>query len=528
MTAKKSTLPQVALTLVAAAVLGATASVASAQGNSGNGAAEKVRVIVGFQPGAKAAAAARDAIARHGGRVDVDLGEVDAVAIELPRAAVAALQRSQGVAYVEEDAERRALALATPSDFPYEPGQLVPYGIPMVQADMLGDDVAFNRKVCIVDSGYETAHEDLAGNTVAGENLTRSGKWYTDESGHGTHVGGTISAVNNPNVGVVGVLPNKRISLYIAKVFDASGTAASSKINRAALNCVKKGANIVSMSLGGDTPTRTDERVFNKIAAQNVLVVAAAGNAGTNAISYPAGYASVMSVAAVDQNKQHASFSQFNSTVEIAAPGVGVLSTVPMGSNKEATLTVNSNGYLAIPMEGTPNGNVTAPLVDFGIGDTVNNAVAGSVCLIQRGTISFAQKVLNCQTSGGVAAVIYNNAAGELVGTLGGTATTIPSVGVSDTTGAALAGQLGASATLVVQASNYAYFDGTSMATPHVAAVAALVWSNYPNCTAAQIRATLTRSALDLGAPGRDDQTGYGLVQALAAVYRIEQYGCGN
>ena len=86
----------------------------------------------------------------------------------------------------------------------------------------------------------------------------------------------------------------------------------------------------------------------------------------------------------------------------------------------------------------------------------------------------------------------------------------------------------GQSATVSVAASNYAYFDGTSMATPHVSAVAALVWSLHTNCTAAQIRNSLNRSAEDLGTAGRDTRFGFGLVRAKAAHDRINSLGCGN
>lgn len=224
-----------------------------------------------------------------------------------------------------------------------------------------------------------------------------------------------------------------------------------------------------------------------------------------------------MSVAAVDENKAWATFSQYNSAVEIAGPGVGVLSTVPMGSGSQSVLSVGGVSYAPGDMEGSPKQVATAPLADFGIGDAVNTAVAGKVCLIQRGTVDFATKVSNCQNSGGVGAVVYNNAAGGFGGTLGTTVTTIPSVTASDTEGAAMKAQLGQSATVGVEAANYAYFDGSSMATPHVSAVAALVWSYFPTCTATQIRNALNATAQDLGTAGRDTKFGYGLVQAKAA-----------
>jgi subtilisin family serine protease len=113
-------------------------------------------------------------------------------------------------------------------------------------------------------------------------------------------------------------------------------------------------------------------------------------------------------------------------------------------------------------------------------------------------------------------------------GTLGGSASGIPSVTASDADGAAMLQQLGQSATVSVSTWNYAYFDGTSMATPHVSAVAALVWATNTNCSASQIRSTLQKSAMDLGKNGRDTEYGFGLVQAKDAADRIASLGCGN
>ena len=103
----------------------------------------------------------------------------------------------------------------------------------------------------------------------------------------------------------------------------------SSTLVNALNSCRAAGANVVSMSLGGAFKSRTEELAFNDANKAGVLSIAAAGNAGNNTTSYPAGYASVMSVAAVDANEVKGSFSQVNKDVEIAAPGVAVLSTTP-------------------------------------------------------------------------------------------------------------------------------------------------------------------------------------------------------
>jgi subtilisin family serine protease len=450
------------------------------------------------------------------------------MAVEVPAAALKALANNPNVEYIEEDVLRKPLALSGPSTgSPYQPGQLIPYGINMVQADQLPDAKTSNRKVCIIDSGVDISHEDLAGNNVTGEYDAGTGWWNTDELHHGTHVFGTIAAVNNGQ-GVVGVNPNRQLKLHIVKVFGKDGWAYSSTLAAAAIKCAVAGANVISMSLGGGARSLTEQRVFDALQAQGVLSIAAAGNDGDSSLSYPAAYDSVMSVAALDQNKALATFSQYNDDVELAGPGVGVLSTVPMGAGLDSSLSVGASSYVTSPMEGSPLKTATAPLADFGIGDKVSRAMIGKVCLVQRGAIDFATKVSNCQSSGGVGAIVYNNVPGGFLGTLGTTVTNIPSVSASDTDGAAMKAQLGQGATVAVKATNYAYYDGTSMATPHVSAVAALVWSYFPRCTGSQIRTSLDNSALDLGTAGRDVKFGYGLVQAKAAYDRIKALGCGK
>ena len=487
---------------------------------------DATRVVVTFKPGMSAQAKA--AIAAAKGAVKLELPALDAIAIEVPAAALPALRNNPHFAFVEEDVKRYPVALSSASSAPYLSGQQVPYGVKLVQADQLPDTYAGNRKVCIIDSGYDRAHEDLRLNPAEGKYDRGTGWWYTDENHHGTHVAGTIAAINNSGTGVVGVAAGARLKLHIVKVFSAEGWAYSSSLAAAATECGDAGANVINMSLGGARPSRIEMIAFDKLQAKGVLSVAAAGNGGSGAIMFPAGYPNVLMVGALDENKAWAPFSQYNNKVELSAPGVGVLSTVPMGGATEPALKVGAQTYAPGAMDGSPKVSAAAPLADFGIGDRVNPAVAGKICLIARGAINFATKVSNCQNSGGLGAVVYNNVAGSFGGTLGATVTVIPSVTASDAEGAALKAQLGQSALVAVKATHYGFYDGTSMATPHVAAVAALVWSYFPSCTGLQMRASLTKSALDLGTQGRDDKYGYGLVQAKAAHDRIKARGCGN
>lgn len=509
----------------------------AAVGVMSSAAAGNARYVVHYNDGAHLNV--KSAITTARANVKYQIHSMNAVAIEATADGAKQLKANKNVTLVEEDVKRYPFAGTTPSTgAPYLSGQLVPYGIKQVQADLLpsGDANTANRKVCIIDSGYDRNHEDLPkGTNITGEYDSGTGWWYTDENHHGTHVAGTIAALNNSGVGVVGVNPNNKLKLHIVKVFGADGWAYSSSLSAAANKCKAAGANVVSMSLGGPSYSSSENTTFNNLAKAGIMLIAAAGNDGDDpdpakqtAISYPAGYASVISVGAVDESKNWAKFSQYNSKVELAGPGVNVLSTVPMGQGSESSLTVGGTSYVAGGMSGSPKLTATAPLADFGLGDVVNSAMSGKICLIQRGTIDFATKVNNCKTSGGVGAIVYNNAAGSFGGTLGTTVTTIPSVTASDTDGASMKTKLGQSATVAVKPMSYAFYDGTSMATPHVSAVAALVWSYFPTCTAAQMRISLTKSVQDLGAVGRDVKYGYGLVQAKAAYDRIKSLGFGK
>ncbi len=346
------------------------------------------------------------------------------------------------------------------------------------------------------------------------------GEWSTDGFGHGSHVGGTIAAENN-GLGVVGVTPGT-VNLYIVKFFgdDGNATYASNLVD--ALNrCVANGANVVSMSLGGSKSVRTEKTAFANAYTAGVLSIAAAGNEGTSAYSYPASYDSVMSVAAIDANKVVADFSQYNSAVEIAAPGVAVLSTLPYIETNN--LTVDGVDYAVSHIEYSGLGTASGALVNGGLCDSVGSW-SGKVVLCERGVNTFYEKVANAQAGGGVAAIIYNNVEGALLATLGeGNSTSIIGISLSQEDGRYLvANKLGRNATVFSSiekpGSGYEAWDGTSMATPHVSAVAALVWSANPSWTNAQIRQALTASAQDLGAVGKDNYYGYGLVQARAAL----------
>jgi subtilisin family serine protease len=489
---------------------------------------DQMRVFVQYAPGGRGSVQRQ--LNANGATFHYDFEELNTFTVTVPSAALQGLSRNPNVVLIEDDVERYPVEIMESNAEVSLPNQVVPYGIDMVQARDVWDanrdgaidtgaPTGSNRKICIIDSGFYTLHEDLQGVTVSGYNGNLP--WNVDGSGHGTHVAGTIAAMNNA-LGVVGVTPGT-VQVFVVRVFGDDGLwAYSSTLIDAAYKCRDNGANIISMSLGGSRSNVTEKNGFATLYNTNgILSIAAAGNLGTTAYSYPASYDSVVSVAAIDSSKVVADFSQYNSQVELAAPGVGVLSTVPYLDL--SSVAVDSVTYAANHIEFSARGEATGALVDGGLcGST--GPWSGKVVLCQRGTYDFYVKVMNVQNSGGVAAVIYNNVAGGFLGTLGeGNSSAIVAISISQEDGLYLfnnkLGQVATvSSTYTAPASSYEYYDGTSMATPHVAAVAALVWSSKPTATNAEIRAVLQQTAQDLGTAGRDVYFGYGLVQAKAAI----------
>lgn len=147
---------------------------------------------------------------------------------------------------------------------------------------------------------------------------TSEGSWFQDGNGHGTHTAGTIGAVGNNSIGVVGVRNNPNLfSFHIGKGLSNEGSGYESSILAAVQGCVDNGASVVSMSLGGPTSTDTAKQFYKDIYDQGVLIIAAAGNDGNTGHLFPASYVYVMSVAAIDRNETRADFSQCNQQVRV-------------------------------------------------------------------------------------------------------------------------------------------------------------------------------------------------------------------
>jgi thermitase len=199
-------------------------------------------------------------------------------------------------------------------------------------------------KIGIVDTGIDQTHPELSGKVVdcgAAFGGTVVGGACTDDNMHGTHVAGTIAAKANNATGVAGVDFNASLSICKA-LYTAAGTGLTSDV----ANCINwthtHGAKVISMSLGGGESATLKNAVaaaWENGSATGSVLVAAAGNDGDGTLNYPAAYPEVISVAATDHNDARATFSNANADVEVAAPGVNVLSTIPGGQYSELSGT---------------------------------------------------------------------------------------------------------------------------------------------------------------------------------------------
>ncbi|MBT0587758.1 S8 family serine peptidase [Alteromonas oceanisediminis] len=251
-----------------------------------------------------------------GAKMHVMVASQNMIAATLSKQALTLLQSDKNVLSITPDVQRELLAQSTP------------FGYNMIQANQVVQSDPSLQTVCVIDSGISRGHPDLPNqnNGLTGEaNNNQVGEWFTDGDGHGTHVAGTIAALDN-SYGSVGVFPG--VNLHVVKIFNDNGkwTWASNLIS-GITQCQQAGAKVVNMSLGGASPNGAERAAMDQFKADGMLLIAAAGNDGDSSFGYPASYDSVVSVAAVDWRGDRASYSQYNNQVELAAPGSAVLST---------------------------------------------------------------------------------------------------------------------------------------------------------------------------------------------------------
>jgi thermitase len=335
-------------------------------------------IIVRFEPGLSAAE--RDAIRADAGTAldrALPIGGMQLLDVAPDRSALAAeraLEREDGVLYAEPNGTRRLFLRPNDPLFPQlwgmeNTGQVLGTpGTPDADTDAADAwDVAggAGAVVAVVDSGVDATHPDLApnawrnpGESGAGRESNRADDdgngmvddWRgwdfvgddsnpADENDHGTHLAGTIGARRGNALGVAGIADNS--PLMPLRVFDAGGSGTVADAISAYAYAAAKGARVVNLSFGSGRAFRAEQDAI--AALPGMLFVAAAGNGGPDGVGddndrapqYPCAYPvpNLVCVAASDNRDRLARFSNFGaSSVDLGAPGVEILSTLPGGT----------------------------------------------------------------------------------------------------------------------------------------------------------------------------------------------------
>ncbi len=273
---------------------------------------EKVPVLIKFKDNTD-----KELVKAHGGEIKYDYDIVPAIAAKLPEKAVRALSKNPNIELIEAD----GIAQVT--------GETTPWGVSKVNAP---DAHALGLKgsgvrVAVIDTGVDYNHPDLASNYLGGYDYVNNDNDPMDDHSHGTHVAGTVVAIDN-DIGVLGIAPD--VGIYALKAADAGGSCSYSDIIASINWAVENNADVITMSLGGSYSS-TLKTACDNAYESGVVLVGAAGNSGGPVI-YPAGYGSVIAVSATDSNDVKASWSSYGPEVELAAPGVSVYSTMPGSS----------------------------------------------------------------------------------------------------------------------------------------------------------------------------------------------------
>ena len=309
-------------------------------------------ILVGFDQGASPDAAAPalegtklgDVVSSELGLYQVYLDPGVSVAD-----AVAAYGAAENVAFAQPDYQVQVHL--TPND----PRYSSLWGLSKIGAPTAWDSTTGSSDIVvgIIDTGIDYNHQDLAANIwsnsdeTAGNGIDDDGNGFVDDvrgwdfynndnnpmddHSHGTHVAGTVGAVGNNSVGVVGV--NWKVKLMPLKFLGRNGSGSTSDAVKAVNYARQNGADVINASWGGGGFNTALNNAIQAYHNAGGIFVAAAGNSGRNNDSsahYPSNYNNVVGVAATDSSDRLASFSNYGTgTVDIAAPGVGILSTTP-------------------------------------------------------------------------------------------------------------------------------------------------------------------------------------------------------
>ncbi len=403
----------------------------------------------------------------------------------------------------------------------------------------------------VIDTGIDFEHEDLQGKIVSGFDFVHRlqleewqklpGEDYqnkdndpSDFEGHGTHVSGIAAARGNNGIGISGVCPDcsimplraiatfrheEMVNGVLDTVISSSGNVAESA--EAVVWAVDNGADVINMSFAGNRPwAQTFRNALLYARNQDVVLVSSAANDTTAERRYPAAHEEVIAVASTAPDDTKSFFSNYGTWVDVSAPGEAILSTIPKNAGYPAEnlvrFTIDEEELQAIAM--TFSGNtldlgVSGSLSFVGLASAadVSNTnydwdLEGKIALIERGEISFREKVERVQSFGAIGAIVFNNEPGIFRGTLNAALPVpMPVFSTTQEIGNNLRNRITNNDILsakMIQSSfeGYTRLNGTSFASPYVAGIAGLILSNDPSLSPDEVSQKITEAVDNIDA----------------------------
>lgn len=268
-----------------------------------------------------------------------ELPLVDAQVIELPgiKDEPSQAQREQSLERAKERISDDPAVEAVDYNYvrrfsytPNDPRFRDQYGLRQIEAPRAWDRTRGRAtvRIGVVDSGIRASHPDLNGKLAAQYDFASGDGVAEDTVGHGTHVSGVAAAETGNRAGVAGACPNCK--LVVAKV-DRRGEIDAAAVIKGINWAANRGAKVINLSLGAPGYVEAEARAVSYAQRRGAVVVAAAGNANSTVREYPAAYRGVLAVAATTRAGTRANFSNRGDWIDVAAPGVGILSTAPRG-----------------------------------------------------------------------------------------------------------------------------------------------------------------------------------------------------
>lgn len=345
-------------------------------------------IIVHFKDSVSAAANTKNKVSQLGGKVvevtkDFTVVKVDGSVTD----AIKNYENLDSVEYAEPNLTFHASYV--PNDPAYQSQQYAPQ---KVGAEQAWDTTQSSSsvKIAVIDTGVDYNHPDLAGKVIKGADYVDDDNDPLDENEHGTHVAGIAAANTNNGVGIAGLAP--KASILAVRVLDANGSGSLDDVAQGIRYAADQGAQVINLSLGGAGGTQTLQSAVDYAWGKGSVVIAAAGNEGVSSPSYPAYYTNAIAVAATDQNDRKASFSNFGTWVDIAAPGVNIYSTTPnnqyasfSGTSMASPVVAGVAGLLAA--QGKSASQIRAAL------ENTADPVSGTGSQFQNGRVNAAAAV---------------------------------------------------------------------------------------------------------------------------------------